>query len=109
MGSYVVVETRDPFDSADVDDLYDLAEGLADEANDVTVFLVQNAVLPVRAASTAGHRLAELSAKTTVLADEFSLRERGIRGDELAAGVRPAGIDTLVDLVVDEGRKVIWH
>jgi hypothetical protein len=44
-----------------------------------------------------------------VLADEFSLRERGIRGDELAAGVRPAGIDTLVDLVVDEGRKVIWH
>ena len=109
MGSYVLVETRDPFDSSDVGDLYDLAESLADEANDVTVFLVQNGVLPVRRESTAGKRIAGLASKTTVLADEFSLRERGIRADEVTQGVHTSTIDRLVDLVVEDGRKVIWH
>src|SRR5205085_2530087 len=43
MAKYLVVETRDPFDSNDVDDIYELATGLADDdSNDVTVFLVQN-------------------------------------------------------------------
>jgi predicted peroxiredoxin len=109
MANYLLVETRDPFESSDVEDLYNLVEGLADEANDVTIFLVQNGVLPVRKASIAGPRLAELTAKATVVADEFSLRERGIRSEEMVEGVRPSDIDRVVDLVVDEGRKVIWH
>jgi hypothetical protein len=37
------------------------------------------------------------------------LRERGIGADELADGVSPASIDVLVDLVVEDGGKVIWH
>lgn len=109
MARYLVVETRDPFDSADVDDLYDLAEGLADGANDVTVFLVQNGVLPLRAASRAAPRLAALAAKATVLADDYSVRERAIRPDDIVGGIATTPIDTLVDLLVDDGRKVIWH
>jgi predicted peroxiredoxin len=109
MGKYLLIETRDPFDSADVGQAYELARGLAEEANEVTVFLVQNGVLPVRKASSAAARVSELAAKATVLADDFSLRERGIVADEIVDGVRPAPIDTLVDLVAESGRKVIWH
>ena len=67
MANYLLVETRDPFDSTDVEDLYTLAEGLAEEANQVTVFLVQNGVLPVRKASASGKRVAALAKKTTVV------------------------------------------
>jgi predicted peroxiredoxin len=109
MGKYLLIESRDPFDSADVGQAYELARGLADEANEVTVFLVQNGVLPVRKASAAAGRVGELAAKATVLADDFSLRERGITADEIVDGVRPTPIDALVDLVTEPGRKVIWH
>ncbi|MER3452811.1 MAG: sulfur reduction protein DsrE [Acidimicrobiia bacterium] len=109
MGKYLLVETRDPFDSADVTDAYDLARGLAEEANEVTVYLVQNGVLPLRKNSAAAGRIAELAAKSTIVADEFSLRERGITPDEIVEGVRAVPIDTLVDLVATDGCKVIWH
>ena len=109
MGKYLLIETRDPFDSGDVRKSYDLARGLADDNNDVTVFLVQNGVLPTRKASAAADTVAELASKTKVLADDFSLRERGIQKGELVKGVKPTSIDDLVDLVAEDGRKVIWH
>jgi len=109
MGKYLLIESRDPFDSADVRNSYELAQGLADDANEVTVFLVQNAVLPARKASSASGQVQDLASKATVLADDFSLRERGITGDELVKGVTSAEIGTVVDLSLEDGRKVIWH
>ncbi|MBW3663342.1 MAG: DsrE family protein [Actinobacteria bacterium] len=107
MGDYVIIESRDPFDSNDVDDLYELAGGLA-ERGEVTVFLVQNGVLATRRAAAVSSRLATLAGKATVLADEFSLRERGIGEDELVEGVSPADIGTAVDLLA-AGRTAFWH
>ena len=52
-------------------------------------------------------RLAE--GGVTVLADDFSLRERGIEPTELRAGVQPASIDALVDLIVRPDTKTLWH
>ena len=109
MPSYLLVEARDPFDSADVDDFWDLARGLADHGDDVTVYLVQNGVLPARAASSAAGRLSELAGTATVLADDFSLRERGIATSDLAAGVSVSDIDSFVDRLMADGTKVIWH
>ena len=43
----------------------------------------------------------------TVLADEFSLRERGIAGG-LTEGVASAPLDTVVDQLAD-GAKALWH
>lgn len=108
MGSYLLIETRDPFDSNDVRNTYDLARGLAAQ-NHVTVFLVQNGVLPARKASSAASQIGDLASSTTVLADDFSLRERGIQADELVPGVTSSPIDTVVDLMAENGRKVIWH
>jgi hypothetical protein len=105
---YVLIETRDPFDSADVDSVFTLAGRLGDAA-DVSVYLVENAVLPARAASSAAARITSLAGRTTVLADDFSLRQRGIGVHELAPGVAPASIDRLVELITAPGSKAMWH
>lgn len=106
MGSYLVIESRDPLDSADVD--YGAAAGFAAHGDDVTVYLVQNGVMPTRSGSSSAEAIRELSGSATVLADDFSLRERGITDDELVDGVGVSNMDALVDLIAEEGRKVLW-
>lgn len=108
MGSYLLVETRDPFDSSDCERFWDLAEGLADHQHDVAVYLAQNAVLATRRSSAKEAAIGRLAGKATVLADDFSLRERAIGNEELVGGVGVADMDRLVDLAVG-GRKVLWH
>ena len=43
-----------------------------------------------------------------VLADDFSLRERGIPTGRLQAGIKSSPLDVVVDGLA-EGCKVIWH
>jgi hypothetical protein len=50
-----------------------------------------------------------VEAGVAVLADDLSLRERGIKPDELAPGVQEAGIEALVDAIVHENTKALWH
>lgn len=109
MASYVLIETRDPFDSADTRHSYELARGLSEQSSQVTVFLAQNGVLAARRASSAAPALQQLVAQTTVLADDFSLRERGMGRDELADGVEPAGVERLVELLLSDDCHGIWH
>jgi sulfur relay (sulfurtransferase) DsrF/TusC family protein len=106
MSTYLLIASRDPFESKGADGFFDLAVGLAREGHGVTVLLVQDGVLAARP-SRVSDRLATLSAaKVEVLADEFSLRERGI--DRLTAGVRAAPFDTVVDRM-EAGCKPLWH
>lgn len=108
MSKYLLIESREPFESRDSSMLYDLAQGQADAGNEVTVFLIQNGVLPARSGSRYADRFAELTRNgVTVLADDFSLRERAVQ--RLAEGVQPATVDTLVTLALTEGTKTIWH
>lgn len=110
MARYVMVETRDPFESRDVTNFYDLATQLADKGETVTLFLVQNAVLATRSAAPDNPLSSVLSKKVDVLADAFSLRERGIADAERSDGVKTAGMDELVDLALGEaGTRVMWH
>jgi sulfur transfer complex TusBCD TusB component (DsrH family) len=106
LSNYLIIEARDPFDSADVANAHALAAGLVDEGSTVTMYLVQNGVMPARAGSSAAGDLTSLAGKVAVLADDFSLRERGIT--QLADGVSESNVDALVDMLAD-GRKVIWH
>jgi sulfur relay (sulfurtransferase) complex TusBCD TusD component (DsrE family) len=108
MTSYLLIETRDPFDACDTRHSFDLARQLSDHGP-VTVFLAQNAVLPTRRASAAAGLLRALAGHATVLADEFSLRERGITDAELVDGVTPAPIDRMVELLTEDGRTAVWH
>src|SRR5690242_21849748 len=97
MSNYVFIETRDPFESRDTEFLEQTAIAVKERGHAVTVFLVQNGVLAARKTLRGLGRLAE--AGVTLLADDLSLRERGINTDDLAPGIRETGIDVLVDAI----------
>ncbi len=109
MAKYLLIESRDPFEFADADYFYGLARDLAQRGNDLTFFLIQNGVLVARKGAQAGQLAGLQQAGAKVLADEFSLRERGIKRDALAPAVTVSEIGALVDMLTEDGRKVVWH
>lgn len=108
MSKYMLIESRDPFDSRDVAFSYDLATGLARAGHEVTLLLVQNGVLPARRGAKDVGLSAVIAAGVKVLADDFSLRERGIADARLALGIEPAPIDVAADHLA-AGHKTLWH
>ena len=110
MPSYLFIESRDPFETRDVEEGYRLIEELAAKNTPVTLFLVQNGVLVARQGARA-EQFAALVAnpRVTVMADAFALQERGIPTTALMPGVQAANIDTLVDLLMADDQKAIWH
>jgi sulfur relay (sulfurtransferase) complex TusBCD TusD component (DsrE family) len=106
MAQYMLIESRDPFESNDVGYYYDLAKGLVESGNQVTLFLAQNGVLPARASAHSPTLSALARSGVTVLADDFSLQERGIA--KLIEGVAAAPIDVVVDHLA-AGHKTLWH
>ena len=108
MAKYLLIESRDPFDNKVVARQYELAINLVKEGNKVTLFLVQNGVLPARPGTHSALLTGTARAGVEVLADDFSLRERGIADKRLAEGVKAAPLTTVIDQLA-EGRKTIWH
>lgn len=108
MARYLIVASRDPFECNDVTYCYELAASLAREGNAVTLFLVQNGVLPARRSSRSEVLTNLAKNQVEILAEEFSLRERGIAEDRLAAGVKAAPLDVVVDHLA-AGSKAFWH
>jgi sulfur relay (sulfurtransferase) complex TusBCD TusD component (DsrE family) len=108
--SYLVIESQDPFEFRDVEEGYRLVADLAARGGPVTLFLLQNGVLAARQGARAGQFAALFTTPgVTVLADTFALQERGIPPTALVPGVRPADMDTLVELLMADGQKAIWH
>jgi predicted peroxiredoxin len=108
MSKYVLVESRDPWESGESHYFYELANELAAKGHDVVLFLVQNGVLGVRKGSSSTLVQKAVDARVKVLLDDFSLRERGIDDGERSSGTHVSNIDALVDLLA-EGRKAMWH
>jgi sulfur relay (sulfurtransferase) complex TusBCD TusD component (DsrE family) len=106
MAGYLLIESRDPFESNDVAYYYELARGLAEAGNQVTLFLVQNAVLAARPSARASTFQALVGSGIKILADDFALRERGIT--KVLAGVEVAPIEVVVDYL-EAGHKTLWH
>jgi sulfur transfer complex TusBCD TusB component (DsrH family) len=106
MSAYVLIASEDPFER-DSGPLHTLALDLRRAGNEVTLFLVQNAVFAARAACAKTALPSLLDASVEVLADDFSLRERGIASLELRSGIRAAPLDVLVELIAS-GRKTLW-
>lgn len=108
-GQYVFIESRDPFESTDTRFVADAATALRARGREVAVFLLQNGVLATRAAARGSQVPRLVEAGVSVLADDFSLRERGIVASELGIGVQEASIGTLVDLMMRSNTKTLWH
>jgi hypothetical protein len=75
MAKYLLIETRDPFESGDVAFYHDLARRLAAEGNQVTLYLVRTASPGTPGARAAG--LDELVRPGLKCSPTISLRERG--------------------------------
>jgi len=107
MGRYLVIESRDPIADPGASAAYELAGSLASNT-EVTVFLTHNAVFGARASAPSSGELISTLGSATVVADDFALSQRGLAPGDLVPGVQVADIDLVVDLVVDDGRTVIW-
>ena len=105
---YLLIESRDPCRSRAFDLRCELAAALRSDGADVTLFLVENAVLGVRAAARtpALEKLAKHGVE--LLADAFALRERGIAAAEISPFVKAVNLDALAGLLAD-GARATWH
>jgi sulfur relay (sulfurtransferase) complex TusBCD TusD component (DsrE family) len=108
MAKYLIIESRDPFEANDVAHCYDLAASLAKEGNTVTLFLVQNGVFPARQGARSAALASLAKANVEILADEFSLRDRGITPGRMTPGVKAAPLDVVIDHLA-AGSKALWH
>lgn len=108
MGRYLLIESRDPFESNDVGYFQGLAADLAGAGNQVTLFLVQNGVLPARAGCQGNGLEKAARAGVKILADDFSLAERAIGDGALKDAVTKAPLDVVIDQMA-AGAKTIWH
>lgn len=106
MDHYLLIESRDPFESNEVAYYYELSKGLVEAGNQVTLLLVQNGVLAARPSAHSAALSALGKSGVKILADEFSLKERGI--SKLAEGVAATPIDVVVDHL-EAGHKTLWH
>jgi sulfur relay (sulfurtransferase) complex TusBCD TusD component (DsrE family) len=108
MNEYLLIASRDPYTHVSAQRCFELASTLAGEGHQVTLFLIQNGVFPARPGSGSS-RLTELARRgIRVLADDFSLRERGIPESGLAAGVAPASIEVVIE-ALESGARALWH
>jgi sulfur relay (sulfurtransferase) complex TusBCD TusD component (DsrE family) len=109
MTNYLFIEARDPFASRDTEFLEQTATALKLSGHPVTVFLVQNGVLAARNNGRDSYLGRLAAAGVMLLADDFSLNERGIQTGELQPGIQPSGIETLVDALIEQNTRAIWH
>jgi hypothetical protein len=107
MPGYLLIESRDPFESTGAARTYELAIQLRAAGHDVALFLVQNGVLAVRSGARTDLDKV-IGTQIEVLADDFSLRERGIPSFGLIGGVRAAPIDSVVERMT-AGWNALWH
>ena len=109
MSEYFFIATRDPVTNTDTPRLFAQAADLAGTGASVTVYLVQNGVLAARALSNPAFRDAH-DRGVRILADDFSLRERGIAADEVQTFIEPIDMDALMaDVLAQTAPKLIWH
>ncbi len=108
MSKFFIVQSREPFTDGRADSDYELINNLVLAGNEVTVMLVQNGVLPARRGGMSNRFDTICHLNISMLADNFSLRQREIELDELKPGVLTANIDEVIKSML-AGHKVIWH
>lgn len=109
MARYLLIETKDPLGGGEY--AFDIGRQLRDLNHDVTVYLLQDAVFAARRGFAAGEKLVGEAQKQglRLLADRVSLRQRGLVDARLAKEVQPSDMEALVNLLMEQSDKVIWH
>ena len=109
MAQYLLIESKSPLEGGDYS--FELAKQLRPLQHSVMIYLIQDAVFAARKRFEAGEKLmAEAKAQNlTLLADEVSLRQRGITKERLSEAVRVSSASELTDLLMEKSDKAIWH
>ena len=108
MTNYLLIESQDRIDARDGGFCCRMAKALAQHGDTVSVLMVGNGVLSLRAGAYAPGLAVLRELGIGISADSFSLRERGIAADRLTSGVTPCELDIVIDRMAD-GWRVIWH
>lgn len=108
MSDYLFIESRSTLGATDTAINIEMACNLREQGHKVTLFLIQNGVIPARSGASNSPLEQAMDAGVTVLADDFSLRERGIDNSQLAQGISPSPLETVVDALA-AGTKTLWH
>ena len=107
MSNFTLILSQGPFHSR-FPFTNEMAKQLKAQGHKVTVFLVQNGTLSARE-SPAGEPLKELAGSgIEILADNFSLQERGIAQGEMPGHISVANLERIVDDLA-AGHKVLWQ
>jgi len=88
MATYILIESREPFESRDTQFIVETATSLKKRGNAVVVFLLQNGVLAARAKAHGSHLPLLAKAGVHLLADDFSMRERGFTAEDLGDNIQ---------------------
>lgn len=108
MRNHLLIESRDNFGRVDGGFCLELAHAIAADGDGVTLLLVQNGVLTARRGVLPNPLASLVAAGVPLLADRFSLAERGIGEEQLGDGIQPTSLAIVIDRMVD-GWKVLWH
>jgi|SRR5688572_16651212 sulfur relay (sulfurtransferase) complex TusBCD TusD component (DsrE family) len=105
--NYLIIVSEDPFEMPTARRAGELALQLKRRGHDVALYLVQNGVLASRSRAISDALTPAIASAVEVMADDFSMRERGIESNELRPGVVTAPIDTVVNRLAS-GWSTLW-
>jgi sulfur relay (sulfurtransferase) complex TusBCD TusD component (DsrE family) len=105
--NYLIIVSEDPFEMPNARRAGELALQLKRRGHSVALYLVQNGVLASRTRSAGDALTPAIASSVEVMADDFSLRERGIESNDLRPGVTSAPIDAVVNRLAS-GWNTLW-
>lgn len=108
MSDFLFIQSQDPFTETRTKQQFQLAQDLQQAGSNVTVLLVQNAVVPARKTAHAPSFDALLKSGVTVKADTLALAQREISHEHLKPGISTSELDLAIDTLL-AGHKVIWN
>ena len=104
---YLLIASRDARESSSALGYLELARDLSRTGAVVSLFLVQNGVFAARRGARPPGLEQLVGTGVHVLADDYSLKERGILGARLSPDVKAAPIDVVIEALAN-GTKVLW-
>jgi predicted peroxiredoxin len=108
VATYLLIETGGPWRGPGCARFLSDAAGLAAAGHDVQVVLLQDGVAAALPGAVA--ELTELIERgAEVLADDFSLMQRGLWPDRLLGGVKVASMGDIAERVIEPKTRVVWR
>ena len=108
MTNYMLIQSEEPQATERTINLYQLAKDLTCAGHSVSLFLVQNAVIPARTTSKYQYFDELLEHDLRILVDSFSLLQREIYVGDVKRNIEIGSVRDVIEAMLD-GDRVIWN